>query len=132
MPRLSVNLSEAQSREALPEGMYECEVYAISEPKDGPNSRYVEAVFAVNEGEFIGRKFYRNCPITGKGAGIFADFWEKATGEELEIGVDGDFDVDTDDAVGQPVVVVNKPKEYPVGSGEFQNEVTKLLRAGDG
>lgn len=126
MPRLTVDLAEAQKREALPDGAYECTVYEVSEPRKGPKSSFVEVQFEVAEGEFAGRRFFRNCPITGKGAGMFAEFYEKVTGEELEFGEGRELDVDTDDLIGLPIVVVNKQQEY---EGEMQNNVAKLLRS---
>lgn len=128
MPRLKVNTTEAQSREALPDDTYTCRVLEITGPHKGTKSSYVTIIFEVAEGEFEKRQIWDNRPVTGKGAGMFVEFWEKATGEVLPIGPEGvDLDVDTDDAVGQMLGVVTVQEEYPEGSGTFQHKVKKLV-----
>lgn len=129
MPRLQVDLSEAQSREALPDDTYRCTVFEISDVKEGPKSAYVSIVFAVAEGEFEGRKIYDNRPIEGAGAGLFAEFYSKVTGEEVDVSDMEELDIDTDDLIGLEIAVVTKQEEYPAGSGEFTSKVKKLLRA---
>lgn len=126
MPRLKVDTSEAVRREALPDDTYPCTVMSISDPKQGAKASYVTIVFEVEDGhEFGKRQIWHNVPIDGKGAGIFEDFYEKVTGEDFP----EDGDVDTDDLIGAEILVVTKQEEYPEGSGEFQNRVSKLLRA---
>lgn len=129
MPRLTVDLAEAQPREALPDGVYECKVFAISEVRRGDKSQYVEIQFTVQEGEFEGRKIWRNTPITGKGAGIFAEMYQKLTGEDIEFGPGKELAIDTEELIGLPLAVATKQREYPEGSGEFQTEVKKVLRS---
>lgn len=129
MPRLNIDLSEAQSQKPIPEDTYLCNVGEISDPQTGPKSTYVMVTYVVAEGEHEGRQLFQNMPITGKGAGIFADFYSKVTGEEIDVDDLDDLDVDTDDLVGQQIGVVAGQKEYPEGSGEFRNEVKKLVAA---
>lgn len=129
MPRLKVDLSEAQSMKPVPEDNYLCTVGEISEPQEGPKSVYVNVTYVIAEGEYEGRQLYQNLPITGKGAGIFADFYSKVTGEEVDVDDLDDLDIDTDDLVGLEIGVQAGQREWPEGSGDFRNEVVKLLRA---
>lgn len=129
MPRLQVDLSEAQSRQALPDDTYDCKVFEISAPKKGPKSSYVQVIFEVADGEFAGRKIYDNRPVTGEGAGMFAELYSKLTGEEVDVDEMDSLDIDTDDLVGLDIGVVTKQEEYPAGSGEYTSKVSKLLRA---
>lgn len=129
MPRLNVDLSEAQSMKPIPEDTYLCTVGEISEPQSGPKSTYIAVTYVVSEGEYEGRQLFQNLPITGKGAGIFADFYAKVTGEDVDVDDLDDLDVDTDDLIGQEIGVVVGQHEYPEGSGEFRNDVKKLVAA---
>jgi hypothetical protein len=129
MPRLHIDASEAQSMKPIPEDTYPCTVLSVSEAKQGPNATYVEAVLVVSEGEYEGRKLYRNMPIEGKGAGIFIDFISKVTGEDYDIDDLDELDIDTDDLEGQEVGAVVTQREYPEGSGEFRNEVSRIVAA---
>lgn len=128
MPRLTLNLGEATSFEPVPDGVYTCKVVEISEPKTGAKSTYVRVTFEVAEGDFEGRKLWSNYPISGKGAGMFAEFWEKTTGEELEIGSDEGIDVDTDDALGAMIGVRTQQEEYPAGSSKMSSKVVGLVK----
>lgn len=129
MPRLKVDLREAQSREALPDGTYSCKIFDISAPKTGEKSSYVSITYEVIEGEFEGRKIFENRPITGKGAGMFAEFYSKVTGEDISVNDLEELDVDTDDLIGEEIGVVTKQREYPEGSGDYVSDVKKLIRA---
>lgn len=128
MPRLQVDTTQAQKREPLPDDTYTCTVQEVTGPHTGQKSKYVTVVLKVSEGEFEGREIWHNLPIEGKGAGIFADFWQKVTGDELPYGEAG-IDVDTDDLVGRTVGVVTVQEEYPEGSGTFNHKVKKLVQA---
>lgn len=130
MPRITLDTREALDRKPLPDGQYETIVKEFRGPTKGPKSTYLTAVLEIPEGENKGRQFYVNLPINGEGAGITADFFSKLTGETIEIGPNSPgLDIDTDDYIGAPIGVVNKQREYPEGSGEFQNNVTKFLAA---
>jgi hypothetical protein len=125
MPRLNLDLSEAVSIEPVPDDEYTCKISAVSEVKSGPNSQYVNVEFTVADGEFTGRKIWRNYPISGKGAGFFIELANKAIDAGLEPGDPVDFD--TDDLIGASIGVVTKMREYPEGSGKYSNEVDRLL-----
>lgn len=129
MPRLQIDASEAQSMKPIPDDTYPCTVLSVSEPKSGPNASYVEAILVVSEGEFEGRKLYRNMPIEGKGAGIFVDFISKVTGEDYDLDDLDSLEIDTEDLEGQPIGAVVGQREWPEGSGEFRNEVNKIVAA---
>lgn len=130
MPRLTIDATEAQSMKPIPDGTYAATVLSVSEPKSGPKATYVEAVLVVSEGEYEGRKLYRNMPIEGKGAGIFIDFVSKVTGEDYDLDDLDSLDIDTEDLEGQEVGVVVGQREWPEGSGEFRNEIDKIVAAG--
>lgn len=127
MPRLNLKLDQATTFEAIEEGEYLVRVLDISDPEQGPKAQYVNVQVEVTDGEYEGRRFFRNLPTEGKGAGFFMDFWKKATGEDLE--KEPEIDVDTDDAIGAKLVAVIVKREYPEGSGEFRNEVKRFLTA---
>lgn len=128
MPRLSVNLRDAVSREAVPDDTYECIVFDITGPHKGPKAAYVKVIFQISEGEYEGRKLYDNRPIEGEGAGMFADFYSKVTGEDIDVDDLEELDVDTEDLLGEPVGVVTKQEEWPENSGEYQSRVSRLVR----
>jgi hypothetical protein len=130
MPRLDLDLTDAQVFTPIEDGQHVCTITAISEPKRSPNSVYVNVEFTVKDSEkkeHIGRKMWRNYPVTGKGAGFFIEFWAAATGEQLEPGKP--IGVDTDDALGQDVLVQSKQREYPEGSGDWRAEPEKVMPA---
>lgn len=131
MPRVTLNLSEAQSRKPIPEGTYTVKILEFSGPHKGPKAQYLTVVTEVTDGakEGVGRKFYDNLPIEGQGAGIFADFLSKATGDDIDVDNLDETDVDTDDLIGIELGANVKNKEYPEGSGEFQSQITKFLKA---
>lgn len=129
MPRVSIDLTEAQSRKPIPDDTYPAEIKQWEGPTKGPKSTYLTAILEITEGEHAGRKFYHNLPITGAGAGIFADFYSKATGEEVDVDDMEQMDVDTDDLIGVAIGITTKQEEYPEGSGEMQSKIVKVLKA---
>jgi hypothetical protein len=128
MPKVTIDLSEAQSRTPLDPGTYPAQVKAFEGPTKGPKSSYLTAIIEITEGQYENRQIYHNLPITGKGAGIFADFVSKLTGQEIDVDELENLDIDTDDLVGLPFGIVTKQREYPEGSGEMQTEISKILR----
>lgn len=125
MPRVSVSVKDAQTFEPVPDDMYPATVHKIEGPIKGPNSNYLKVQFKVSEGEHEGRIFFRNFPVDGKGAGFFVEFWELATGEQIELGPDApDLDVDTDDALGAAIGIVTKQSEY---EGKTRSEIDSLV-----
>lgn len=129
MPRLNVNLKEAESRKALPDDTYLCKVLSISGVKKGPKANYVEVVFDVVDGEFEGRKIYHNLMVSGKGAGMFVEFWNKLMGTEYDVDDLEDLDIDTDEVVGQECRILTKQEEYPAASGEWNHKVQRIYAA---
>lgn len=125
MPRLTLDLTEAQVFEPIPEGLYDATISDVSEPQRGPKSAYVRVEFTISDGPHEGRKIWRNYPIEGRGAGFFIDLANKAVGAELSPGDMVDFD--TDDLVGAEVRILVSQTEFPEGSGEFRNEVARLV-----
>lgn len=123
MPRLDVDLQEARDFSAIPERDYMCEVAEVSDVQEGDKAKYVRVTFQVQEPEeFAGRNLFRNYVIEGEGAGFFRDMWETVTGEELPIGEM--VEIDTDDLIGEEVVVVNEHREW---EGETRNSVANLI-----
>lgn len=126
MPKLNLDLREAESRKPLEDDKYRWRVLSISAPKSGPKAKYVEMVAEVSEGEYEGRKVYHNMPISGKGAGIFVDFWNKIMGTEYDVDDLEELDLDTDEAVGQEFIGTTKQEEYPEGSGQFNHKLAQI------
>lgn len=127
MPRIDLDLSDVKDFAPIPDDTYPATINEISEVKQGPKSKYVTATFEINDGEFAGRKLFRNYPISGAGAGFFTEMVNKATGVELSPGELTSYD--TDDLIGAHLQIVVKGEEYPEGSGEFRPQVDKILVA---
>lgn len=129
MPRVSIDLTEAQSNKPIPDGVYPVRVDEFSDVQTGPKAQYITATLTVSEGEHEGRKFFVNLPIAGKGAGILADFVSKCTGEDIDVDQLSEMDLDTDDLIGSELAVSTKQEEYPLGSGEMRASVKKVMAA---
>lgn len=129
MPRVTLNLKEAQSRKPVPDATYPLTIKEFSKVQQGPKARYMTVVTEISEGEHAGRKFYDNLPIEGQGAGIFCDFLSKALNQEYDVDDLEELDVDTDDLIGSPIGGVVKAEEYPEGSGEFQSKIKRWVKA---
>jgi len=129
MPRLHIDLSEAQSNKPLPDGIYSAAVDSFSDVQEGPKAKYVTVGFVLTEGGHEGRKFFNNYPIEGKGAGMFADLISKLTGEDIDVDDIDELDIDTDDLIGSPCALVLKQEEYPEGSNDFRSKIAKVLAA---
>lgn len=127
MPRVTVDTSEALSFEPAEPGPYEMTIDKIEGPKKGEKSNYMAVEFKFQDPEAQKKhgSVYRNYPIDGKGAGFFRDFWKAATGQDLPIGQKG-LDIDTDDAMGRPVVVQLGNREY---EGRTLNEAERVSAA---
>ncbi len=127
MPRVTIDLSEAQSRKPVPEDTYQLKVVEITGPHKGPKSRYMTVVLEITEGEHAGRKFYHNLMITGKAAGMFAEFLSKLTNTDIDIDELENMDIDTDDYIGMEIgAAVADGEEY---QGEVRSEIKKFLKA---
>ena len=127
MPRLDLDLTEAQKFQPIPDNQYEFEITEIGDVKTSQGGgKYVNVTFTVTDAEdqtFVGRKVFRNFMLTGKGSGFFVELYEKATGEELEIG--GLASVDTDDLIGRKILGQTKIKEQE--GYEPRAELDKIL-----
>lgn len=125
--RVTIDTSEAKSFELAEPGPYEMSVAAISEPKKGANSTYVEVQYAFSDPKMDQQcgKIFRNYPITGKGAGFFREFWKAATGEDIPVGTQ--IDVDLDNAIGRPVIVDVGHESY---EGRTRNAAQKVIGVG--
>ena len=128
-PRLTLDLSEATSLKPAPDDTYQCEVDDISGIKQGQKASYVEVRLRCTEGDQEGHIFYTNLMVNGKAAGMFVNFINAITGENHDVDDLDDLDLDTDDLIGGTCGVVNKQKEYPEGSGEYKDEVKRILPA---
>lgn len=128
-PRLTLDLSEAVSFKPAPDGTYPCEVESISEIQSGPKANYVDVQFSCNDGEQEGHRFFTKLMVNGKAAGMFVNFVNAVSGSDYDVDDLDDLDVDTDDLVGGTCGIVNKQVEYPEGSGEFKDDVKKILPA---
>lgn len=129
MPRLTLNLTEAVSLKAAPDGTYLCEVEEIGAVAQGSKASYVAVRLKCTEGDEEGHLFFTNLMIDGKAAGMFVRFINAVTGSDYDVDDLDDLDIDTDDLIGGTCMIVNKQKEYPEGSGEFKDEVKKVMAA---
>jgi hypothetical protein len=127
MPRVDLDLTDVKEFAPIEDGPYPASVAEVSEVKTGPKSKYLTVTFEITDGEFVGRKLFRNYPISGAGAGFFTGMIQKATGVELTPGEMASYD--TDDLLGARCTIVVKNEEYPEGSGDFRPQVDKVLSA---
>lgn len=131
MPRMTINTSEATSFEATQPGPYSMTIDELEGPikskeKQTPGLNVYFKFVDPDLDQKCGRvrRFY---PITGKGAGFFADLYKTATGSELPIGKEGgDLDIDTDDLMGKQVTVDIDNREH---EGKMYNEAKKVVAA---
>lgn len=125
MPRITIDTTEARSFELAEPGPYPMTVHKIEGPHKGDKARYIEVHYAFQDPAMDKKcgTVRRNYPIEGAGAGFSREFWKAATGEDIPIG--GTFDVDTDDAVGRPVLVTIGHREY---QNRFFNEAEKVTQ----
>jgi hypothetical protein len=127
-PVVRVDAREAESLKPIPEGPYPMEVIEVSAPVEGPKANYIPVKLKINEGDHEGRTFYQNLPIDGKGAGIFIDFVNKATGSEYDVDDMDELEFDTDDLIGAEVIGNIKNEEYPKGSGDIRSGIKSIAR----
>lgn len=125
MPRLSLDLREARSFEPTEPGTYPMLVESIEDPKP---SKEKGTLGVTVHFKFQDPSLDQKCgtvmrwyAIEGKGSGFFREFWKAATGEDLPIGEQ--FDIDTDDAIGRPVIVQISNEAY---EGRMQNRVERV------
>lgn len=134
MPRVQLNVQDAQSMAPVPDGVYPAKVIDFDGPTKGPKSTYLTAVCEISDGDHAGRKLFNNLPLDGKGAGITARFLSKCRPNDPEIEVgEGkeDLDFDTDDYLDCEIQIVVKNEEYPEGSGEMQPKISRVLAVGE-
>lgn len=125
-PRLTVKAEEGRIIELVDEGTYECTVLDASELTQGPKAQYIPVEFVISEGQpFAGQHLWRNCPIEGKGSGIFVDLWNKVMDDELTVGEEGaNYDVDSEEMHGQKVICIVRHEDY---EGTTRAKVTGFL-----
>lgn len=131
--RVTVDTSEAKSFELVEPGPYEMTIRAVEFFQGKPATDNSEAKVSQLEVEFAFQDprldqssgtIKRRYPIEGKGAGFFRDFWKAATGEDIPVGQK--LDVDTDAAIGRPVIVAVEHREY---NGKKYNEAKQVTSA---
>lgn len=127
-PQININTSEAESLKPIPEDAYPAEVVEVGAVAEGDKAHYVPIKLQITEGEHQGRTFYRNCPIEGKGAGIFIDFINKALGLDYDVDDMEELAFDTDDLIGAEVMINVKNEEYPKGSGDLRSGIKSIAR----
>ena len=123
--RIRGNFRDAMSSKPVDEGVYGCEIEG-AEDKEGAKANYLKWTLVITDDEEKGRKLFHNTPYDGAGAGMFADFWSKASGEELDIDELDELDFDIDDVLGNPLVVTVIHEEYPEGSGKMVAKVDRI------
>lgn len=126
MGRLTIDTTEALSFDPIEPGVYAATVDEISDVETGPKARYVWVHFKLDDPN-VARKagrLRRILPIEGKGSGFFRSFWKAATGEDIPM--DTQIDVDTDDAIGRPVMLQVSNETF---EGELQNVIDRVSPA---
>lgn len=123
MPRINLDLRDAESSKPIDPGVYEMEVESISEVKQGAKAAYVTIVWKCLDEPFVGRKVFDNRPVNGKGASLFADFMSKVMRQDIDVDDLETLEVDTDDMIGEAALVTIRHREY---NGNTQHEVAKL------
>ena len=131
MPRMTINTSEAVSFEPAEPGPYSMTIDELepikSAKKNTPGLNVYFKFVDTDLDQKCGRvrRFY---PISGKGAGFFADLYKVATGSELPIGREGgDLDIDTDDLMGKQVTV--EVDNRAGDDGRVYNDAKKVVAA---
>ena len=131
-PVVGLSLDEAVEFTELEDGAYPVTISEFSEVKKGGKSSYITATLIIADGhERAGARCWQNLPINGRGAGIFVNFLNAATGDEMTVAQykeDG-LEVDTDDLIGSELTAIIKQEEYPEGSGTMRAQVKQILPA---
>jgi hypothetical protein len=129
MPRISANLDNVDdSRKLLPADWYRARIKSAEiktsrnpDPKTGQYNQYINWELETgnnNDENHDGMTLYYNTTFTNEGGLKMVKRMLKA------IGMDWDADgFDTEEAIGAELEINVAQKEYPVGSGELQNEV---------
>ncbi len=129
MPRLSINLTEAESLKPIPEDVYPADITECRDVEEGPKAHYIPVKVTISGGEHEGRSFIINAPIEGKGAGILVNLINRALGMDYDVDDLDDLDFDTDELIGAPLKINIKNEEYPEGSGEMRSGVKSFYSA---
>lgn len=129
MPRVNLDLKDAESLKPIPEDSYPATVLECGNLTEGPKAHYIPVKVQISEGEHEGRNFYVNLPIEGKGAGIFVNFINKVLGLDYDVDDMEDLAFDTDELIGGELIVITKNEEYPEGSGDIRSGVKSIARA---
>ena len=128
MPRINLNLTEAESLKPIPEDAYLATVIECAEVAEGKKAHYVPVKLSLTGGEHEGRSFYVNLPIEGKGAGIFVDFINKCLNTDYDVDDMEDLAFDTADLIGAEVMLNITDQEWPEGSWEFRSSVKSTAK----
>ena len=128
MPQININTTEAESLKPIPEDAYPAEVVEVGKVEEGPKAHYIPVKMAITDGEHVGRTFYQNLPIEGKGAGIFITFINKVLGTDHDVDDMENLAFDTDDLMGGECIINIKNEEYPKGSGDMRSGIKSVAR----
>lgn len=121
-----IPMSEATVYAAIEPGTYEAvlDEWEYVEEAASSGNPYVKMTFAISEGEYEGRKLFRNFSAMPDALGYMKRALV-ALGAEAEA-VSQDFDTDDilPDLMGNPCRIVVRKREY---EGEDQNDVSRVL-----
>lgn len=144
-----LNLADADVSgfDAIDPGRYNAEVFAITmdavKNADGTGKMpagtpMMKVQFKMTDPDFENRRQFTQYIVPPKGYdkkksatmnGMIANFFI-ALGDKQEDVINSKFDPDFEDYIGRPCVVVLSKEEYPKGSGEYQNRVKGVKKAG--
>jgi hypothetical protein len=135
MAKVTVDFSEAESFEAIPDGEYAC-VIDEAELRESKSSDYpyINLTLSVAEGEHEGRKLWATASLHPKALWRTKELFENLgiNGEAIDLDVDEDSNAVLDpEFVGMPVtaVVSSEIAEQGANKGKLRNVVDTLLSA---
>lgn len=123
-----IDMGEAPDYEPIPAGWYDCVLsdWEWVEESQTSGEPYIKFEFAVDEGEFEGRKLWRNSSVQTKALPYLKKLLLALGADADDVG--GEFDADDliPDLVGNPCRIKVKMREY---EGEEQNEIERITAA---
>lgn len=120
MARLNLDFSNVQSREAMPEGVYDASVAKVEQVlSKSSGNPMLKVEFDIQTEGFTGRKIWGNYVLTE------AAMWKvQELFSALGLDTDAILEIDTDDLIGLNCQLKIGQREY---EGNIQNEIKKAM-----